>query len=1010
MVNFAQQVIQHLNDAWGTNFSSKEGNLDDRQLEVIQPNTAELFWNSNDGKIGVYLILQGKVRLLDDANNLVVSLSEGRLFGQVTLFPQEDFQAYKVRASSNLKLVYLDKAIIQSLIKLTPKVRNILYRQTVELDLLLLHKQQNKGYINLRQSLLPILSQLQQYQLQPGDALPTENQQLWLLRKGIILHSSGTELTPGNIYYLNLLPQNGSWKIIQPIELYSLPQQENHREKLTLTKLTQNFNSPKTRELVISDKIDCAPKTVSIERKNFRQTTEAPKIYFPRPRVKISHWWQQWTRRYPFYQQHSASDCGVACLIMIGKYWGKNFDLNELRNVANVDRSGTSIKGLITAAEYLGFAPCPVKADLIGLARQELPAIVHWQGNHYIVVYKVTRDRVIVADPNIGRKILSRQEFVTGWTGYTLLLQPTAKFEQTPEAKQNLGKYIALLQPYWLVLSEILVASLVMQIIGLFSPIFTQILLDKVVVQQSVPTLIAIGSGLLFFSLFRIAISNLRRYLLSHTANKLDLSLIVGFISHTFQLPLNYFETRYVGDITSRINENRKIRSFITGDAITTLLDILSVFIYVILMFWYSWQLSILALVVIPIFAITTVFATPFLLRISRESFAARTKQKSYLIEALTGIGTIKSMGVERTVRWRWEDLINKSVKINFSGKLIRQRIDICTSVIDTTFDTALLVFGIWQVINGQLTIGQLIAFNMLVDRVISPFERLISLWNDFQEIRIAIERLDDVVNSPTEANLTNANLINLPILKGHIRFEQVTFRYNLESPTNTIENLSFEIHPGQTIALVGRSGSGKTTIAKLILGLYTPTQGKIFIDGYDLNNVNLRSLRQQAGVVDQDTFLFGGTIRENLTIAHPKATNDQIRQAVKLAGAQEFIENFPLKYQTQIGEGGGLLSGGQRQRLAIARALLGKPRLLIFDEATSNLDTESERIIQNNLNTILHNQTTLIIAHRLSTVRNADLILVMDNGLLVESGTHQELMTKKGQYYYLNQQQLTEN
>ena len=482
----------------------------------------------------------------------------------------------------------------------------------------------------------------------------------------------------------------------------------------------------------------------------------------------------------------------------------------------------------------------------------------------------------------------------------------------------------------------------------------------------------------------------------------------MGFISHTFQLPLNYFETRYVGDITSRINENRKIRSFITGDAITTLLDILSVFVYVILMFWYSWQLSILALVVIPIFAVTTVIATPFLLRISRESFNARTKQKSYLIEALTGIGTIKSMGVERSVRWRWEDLINKSVKINFTGKMIRQRIDICTDIIDKTINNALLVFGIWQVINGQLTIGQLIAFNMLVDRVISPFKRLISLWNDFQEIRIAIERLDDVINSPPETNLTNANLINLPILKGHIRFERVSFRYNRESPTNTLENLSLEIHPGQTIAVVGRSGSGKTTIAKLILGLYTPTQGKIFIDGYDLNNVHLRSLRQQTGLVDQDTFLFGGTIRENLTIAHPKATNDQIRQAVKLAGAQEFIENFPLKYQTQIGEGGGLLSGGQRQRLAIARALLGKPRLLIFDEATSNLDAESERIIQNNLNTILHHQTTLIIAHRLSTVRNADLILVMDNGLLVESGTHQELMAKKGQYYYLNQQQLT--
>lgn len=1007
MGTLAQEVVQRLNEAWGTNIFSRQLDFHENKLELIEPNPGQLFWDSNDREIGFYLILQGKVRLLDNADNLIVSLGEGKLFGQISFFPQGDFQAYKVRASLNLQLVYLEQTIINSLIKLTPQIKDILYRQAVEIDLLCLHQQQNNGNINPRQILLSILSKLKQYRLQIGEQLPTENQKLWLLRKGEILHSSGKQLTPGYVYYLKDFPPNGSWRIIQSIELYSLPRSTNPQHNSpSETKLTLATASTEG----LANKIEPAPKILLKKQKNSHPKTDAPKLYFPSPRVKVQHWWQQWTKRYPFYQQHSASDCGVACLIMVGQYWGKNFDLNELRNIANVDRSGASIKGLIAAAEYLGFAPRPVKADLPGLGKQELPAIVHWEGNHYIVVYKVTRDRVIIADPEIGRKILSRQEFVMGWTGYTLLLQPTAKFEHTPEAKHNLGKYIALLQPYWLVLSEILLASLVMQIIGLFSPIFTQILLDKVVVQQSVSTLVAIGSGLLFFSLFRIAISNLRRYLLYHTANKLDLSLIVGFISHTFQLPLGYFENRYVGDITSRISENRKIRSFITGDAITTLLDILSVFVYVVLMFWYSWQLSILALVVIPIFAIITVFTTPFLLRISRESFNARTKQKSYLIESLTGIGTIKSMGVERAVRWRWEDLINKSVKINFTGKLIRQRIDICTSVIDTTFDTALLVFGVWQVINGQLTIGQLIAFNMLVDRVISPFQRLISLWNDFQEIRIAIERLDDVVNSPTETNLTNANLINLPTLKGKIRFEQVSFRYNLESPNNTIENLSFEIHPGQTVALVGRSGSGKTTIAKLILGLYTPTQGKIIIDGYDLHNVNLRSLRQQTGVVDQDTFLFGGTIIENLTIAHPKATNSQIQRAVKLAGAQEFIEQFPLKYQTQIGEGGGLLSGGQRQRLAIARALLGKPRLLIFDEATSNLDAESERIIQNNLNTILNNQTTLIIAHRLSTVRNADLILVMDQGLLVESGTHQELMKKKGQYYYLNQQQLTGN
>ena len=511
MVTLAQEVIRHLNDNWGTNIFSRQLDFHANKLELIQPSTGELFWGSNEGQVGVYLILQGKVRLLDRADNLIVSLTVGKLFGQVTLFIQEDFQPYKVRASLNLQLVYLDETIINTLIKLAPQVKDILYRQTVELDLLCLHQKENNGNISPRQNLLPLLPKLEQYRLQLGEQLPIENQQLWLLRKGEILHSSGEKLTPGHIYYVKNFPQNGSWQIIQPTELYYLPQSTNPQQ-----------NAPQISKLELANKTETAPKVVLQKEENSRQKTDSPNLYFPRPRVKVKHWWQQWTRRYPFYQQHSASDCGVACLIMVGQYWGKNFDLNELRNIANVDRSGASIKGLIAAAEYLGFAPRPVKADLPGLTQQELPAIVHWEGNHYIVVYKVARDRVIVADPEIGRKILSRQEFVKGWTGYTLLLQPTAKFEHTPEAKHNLGKYIALLQPYWLVLSEILLASLVMQIIGLFSPIFTQILLDKVVVQQSVSTLVAIGSGLLFFSLFRIAIANLRRYLLYHTANKLE--------------------------------------------------------------------------------------------------------------------------------------------------------------------------------------------------------------------------------------------------------------------------------------------------------------------------------------------------------------------------------------------------------------------------------------------------------------------------------------------------------
>jgi ATP-binding cassette subfamily B protein len=310
-------------------------------------------------------------------------------------------------------------------------------------------------------------------------------------------------------------------------------------------------------------------------------------------------------------------------------------------------------------------------------------------------------------------------------------------------------------------------------------------------------------------------------------------------------------------------------------------------------------------------------------------------------------------------------------------------------------------------VIQNELTIGQLVAFNMLIGNVITPFERLTVLWNQLQEVIIAVERINDVIDTEPEENLQASVRQGLPELKGEIQFDQVTFRYHPESDINVLENLSFTVQPGQTVALVGRSGSGKTTISKLILGLYPATDGKVLIDGQDITSLSLQSLRQQIGVVDQDTFLFGSTIRENISIGHPSATLDEIITAAQQAGADEFIKKLPMGYETQIGEGGGMLSGGQRQRLAIARALLGNPRLLILDEATSHLDAESERIIQTNFNTILQGRTTLIIAHRLSTVRKADLILVLDKGVLVESGTHHQLMAKRGHYYYLNQQQM---
>ncbi len=896
---------QQLSNTLGHPLSETELSSCLKQIKFIEPKVGQ-FWQATEAEAGVYIVIAGKVRLLNSEGDLIATLEAGASFGECRFFPEAAFEPYSARASVKVKLAYLSPELLFPLIAQHPQIREQFERQAQERNLLL-NPDQNSA-------LIPVAK-------------------------------------------------------------------ESEAAATTAT-------------------------TVTVAKQTQRKIGKAN---FPNPMQQVGHLLQRVIRRYPFFAQQSASDCGAACLVMVTRYWGKRFSVNRLRDITNVDRSGASLRGLSAAAESIGFATRPVKANLKQLAKQQLPAIVHWEGKHYIVVYEVTPKQVIVANPAIGQQTLSHREFQAGWTGYALLLQPTAQLKETKEDTTNFWQFFELAKPHSMVLLEVFVASLLIQVFGLITPLFTQLLLDRVVVQGSTITLTAVGLGLLIFNLFRVAMTGLRQYLLDHTANKVDLTLIVGFIRHTFRLPLSFFESRYVGDIVARVQENRKIRRFLTGEALSIVLDLLTVFIYVGLMFWYSWKLALLVLVVVPPFLLLALIATPFLRRISRKIFKASAAERSYLIQALTGVRTVRAMAVEPTVRWHWEELLNQEIKDTFSGQVIGNGLKIFSNTIQGVASTALLWYGAWLVIQNQLTIGQLVAFNMLMGNVISPFQRLTVLWNELQEVTIAVERLNDVLECEPEEDLQHQVRQTLPALRGHIRFEQVTFRYHPESEVNVLENLSFEVKPGQMVALVGRSGSGKTTVAKLVLGLYPPTDGKVLIDGQDLASLSLASLRQQIGVVDQDTFLFGSTIRENISLAHPEATLEEIIEAARLAEADGFIKKLPMGYETQIGEGGGLLSGGQRQRIAIARALLGNPPLLILDEATSHLDAESERIIQTNFNTILRDRTTMIIAHRLSTIRQADLILVLDRGNLVESGTHQSLMAKRGHYFYLNQQQLND-
>lgn len=986
------------------------------RVELLKPPVGKQFWEVNSRQAGLFLILAGKARLLDQNDQLIITLEAGATFAEASLFSEHDFENYRVKASVGLQLGYLSNSDIQPLLLNYPGLKTQFQQRSEHLDLLVRYRHQSAFQTISSKELLQIIEHLEKHSLQTGRLPETlRSQRLWMLRSGRLSHPSGQALCADRLY----IPTASAWKewrVMEPSELYSLSEAQWTKVVPIAPQLAALFAASSVEELAYVAKPAVAesvnvlpfPQSRSFARTNAARShpSQAKFADFPQPKFAIRQWWRRQTRQYPYLEQQSASDCGAACLAMVCRYWGKIISMNQLREMANVTRTGASLRGLAAAAESLGFTTRPVRGTLNKLAEQSLPAIAHWEGNHYVVVYEINHKFVIVADPAIGRRKLTHAEFKTGWTGYTLLLQPTRSFDATEESRSSIWSIFGLVKPYGWIVFEVVLASILIQVFSLVTPIFTQLILDRVVVQGSTLTLTAMGIGLLVFGVFRVAMTGLRQYLLDYVASRVNLTLIVGFIRHTFHLPLQFFDHRYVGDIISRVQENRKIQRFLTGQAMVSMLDLLTVFVYLILMFRYSWKLTALSLLVVPPFLLLACIGTPFLQNASRKTFQTLATESSYLVESLAGISTIKSLNMEQTVRWRWEDQFIQSIKAFFSSQIIGGFLQLASSSIETIATTGMLWFGAWLVIKGELTIGQLVAFNLLLGNIIRPFQQLSGLWNEFQEVVVALERINDVMDAEPEPSWQRP-LQAVHQLQGQIRFEQVTFRYHPESDVNTLENLSFEIQPGQTVAIVGRSGSGKTTLSKLLLGLYPPTQGRILIDGFDITALDMRSLRPHIGVVDQNSFLFGDTIRANIALGNPDASLEEIRGAAQQAGAHSFIQELPMGYETQVGERGGMLSGGQRQRLTIARALVANPRLLILDEATSSLDAESERIIQANLSKIVQNRTTLIIAHRLSTIRNADLILVLDRGILIEQGTHPELMAKRGHYYYLNQQQL---
>ncbi len=547
---------------------------------------------------------------------------------------------------------------------------------------------------------------------------------------------------------------------------------------------------------------------------------------------------------------------------------------------------------------------------------------------------------------------------------------------------------------YKSILMEVLLGSFVVQLFGLVTPLFTQVILDKVIVHQSIATLKVLAIAFLVITLFEFLMNLARNYIFIHTAKKLDAKLGTKLFKHLFALPYIYFEARKVGNIIARVRELDTIREFITNKAVSVIIDVLFSFVFVIVMFMYSVKLTFVVLGFVAAISIIYAFVTPLLRKRLKEKFEMGAKSNAYLVEAVTGVQTVKSLALEGSMQKKWEDHLCDYVYSSFKLASMMNFSSTLSQSVQKLMTISLLYIGVGLVINGQLSVGQLIAFQMFAGQFSGPVLRLVSLWNELQQTLISIDMLGDILNQPTENNMSKN--VSLPKLQGKVTFDNVQFKYNADSPY-VIQNLSIEIQPGMNVGIVGKSGSGKSTLAKLIQRIYTCNEGSILIDGgVDIRYLDSRWLRHNLGVVLQDNYLFSGTIHENIILSRPTASFDEVLQASKLSGAHEFISQMPEGYDTIVGERGASLSGGQKQRVAIARALISSPSIIIFDEATSALDYESEKIIQNNMKQITHGRTSIVIAHRLSTIKDCDMIIVMDKGNIVEHGNHNSLLAKK--------------